>query len=175
MTTAAATESSTSGGFVSTEIRLVREYPHPRAKVWRAITDPAIMALWLMRPEGFVPVVGTRFRLVAKPQPGWRGYVDCEVLEVREQQVLRYAWNGDPKRPAMEVSYTLEDVPGGTRLTFLHTGFKGFGGFLLARLMMGPGWKKMFGTTIPAVLADLLDDGTLRPGSTLKPKFGAAQ
>ena len=37
--------------------------------------------------------------------------------------------------------------------------------------MMGPGWKKMLGASIPAVLADLDESGHLRAGSTLKPKF----
>ena len=39
--------------------------------------------------------VGTRFRFVAKPKPGWSGIVDCEVLEVREPSLLRYSWVGD--------------------------------------------------------------------------------
>jgi hypothetical protein len=36
---------------------------------------------------------------------------------------------------------------------------------------MTPGWKKMLGVLIPAVLNDLGDDGKLRPDSTLKPKY----
>ena len=35
-------------------------YPHPRAAVWRALTEPALIGKWLMTPEGFAPVVGTR-------------------------------------------------------------------------------------------------------------------
>ena len=158
---------------MTTEIRLVHEYAHPRRKVWRALTDPALLALWMMRPEGFAPVVGTRFKLIAKPLPGWRGFVECEVLEVREAEVLRYAWVGDPARPPMEVTWTLADTAAGTRLTFLQTGFKGLGGFMLARLMMGPGWRGMLGKAIPRVLADLGDDGRIRAGSTLKPKYPA--
>lgn len=153
------------------DIRIIRDYPHPPAKVWRALTDPALMVLWMMRPEGFEPAVGTRFKLIAKPQPGWRGFVECEVLEAREPSVLRYSWVGDEKRPPMEVTYTLTPHEGGTRLTFEHTGFKGVGGFILAKLMMGPGWRKMLGARIPAVLADLDGDGKLRAGSALKPKF----
>ncbi|WP_224372988.1 SRPBCC family protein [Hyalangium versicolor] len=153
------------------DIRIVRDYPHPPAKVWRALTDPALMALWSMRPEGFAPVVGTRFKLVAKPQPGWRGYVECEVLEAREQSVLRYSWIGDDNGKPTYVTYTLDPHAGGTRLRFEHTGFTGIGGFILAKMMMGPGWKKMLGTTIPTVLADVDDEGKLRPGSTLKPKY----
>jgi len=154
-----------------TDIRIVRDYPHPPAKVWRALTDPALIALWGMRPEGFAPVVGTRFKFIAKPNPGWRGFVECEVLEARELSVLRYSWIGNEKEKPTQVTFSLEPRAGGTRLTFEHVGFAGVSGFLLAKLMMGPGWKKMFDATFPAVLADVDDEGKLRPGSTLAPKF----
>ena len=154
-----------------TDIRIVRDYPHPPTKVWRALTDPALIALWGMRPEGFSPVVGTRFKLFGKPNPGWRGFVECEILEAREPSLLRYSWVGNEKEAPTRVTFTLEPHAGGTRVTFEHSGFKGVGGFLLAKLMMGPGWKKMFGATFPAVLADVDDEGKLRPGSTLRPKF----
>lgn len=155
-----------------TDVRIVRDYPHPPKKVWRALTDPALMALWGMRPVGYAPVVGTRFKLVAKPNPGWRGFVECEVLEAREPSLLRYSWFGDDKPVATFVTYRLEPHgAGGTRLTFEHAGFRGIGGFILAKLMMTPGWKKVFDDEIPAVLADIDDEGQLRPQSTLKPKF----
>ena len=68
------------------EIRIVREYPYPVEQVWNALTDPELIPRWTStgrggRPEGFVPVVGNRFRLIAKPTVGWRGIVDCEVLD----------------------------------------------------------------------------------------------
>jgi uncharacterized protein YndB with AHSA1/START domain len=125
----------------------------------------------MMRPEGFAPVAGTRFKLVAKPQPGWRGFVECEVLEARAPSLLRYSWVGDDDGKATEVTYTLEASGDGTRLTFAHTGFTGIGGFVLAKLMMGPGWKKMLTNAVPAVLADLDEQGNLRAGSALKPKY----
>ena len=153
------------------DIRIVRDFPHAPAKVWRALTDPKLISLWAMRPEGFEPVVGNRFKLVAKPQPGWRGFVECEVLEVREPSLLRYSWLGDDDGDVTEVSWTLEAHAGGTRVTFSHTGFRGFGGFMLAKLMLGPGWKKMLSNGIPAVLSDVDDDGNLRAGSALKPKY----
>jgi uncharacterized protein YndB with AHSA1/START domain len=170
MTTTTVDDTQARGTSMS-DIRIVRDYPHPPAKVWRALTEPALMALWMMRPEGFAPLVGTRFKLVAKPQPGWRGFVECEVLEVRAPSLLRYAWVGDDKGTRTEVSYALEAHDGGTRLVFAHTGFTGVGGFILAKLMMGPGWRKMLGKAVPAVLADVDDDGNLRPDSSLKPRF----
>jgi uncharacterized protein YndB with AHSA1/START domain len=153
------------------DIRIVRDYPHPPAKVWRALTDPALIALWGMRPEGFAPVVGTRFKLVGKANPGWRGFVECELLEAREPSLLRYSWIGNEKSPTTYVTFKLEPYAGGTRLSFEHTGFTGVGGFLLANLMMKPGWKKMLTTTFPAVLADLDEEGKLRAESKLQPKF----
>ena len=37
--------------------------------------------------------------------------------------------------------------------------------------MLGPGWKKMIRKAIPVVLAEVDDNGQLRPGSTLRPKY----
>lgn len=155
------------------DIRIVRDFPHSPSKVWRALTDPALVALWAMRPEGFAAVVGNKFKLVAKPQRGWRGWVECEVLEVREKSLLRYSWRGDDEGDTTIVSYQLEPHDGGTRLVFRHTGFTGFGGFMLSKFIMGPGFRKMMSQAIPAVLADLDDDGKLRAGSALAPKFPA--
>lgn len=154
-----------------TDIRIVRDYPHPPAKVWRALTNPKLIVLWSMRPEGFAPVVGTRFKLVAKAQPGWRGFVECEVLDAKENELLRYSWLGDDGGKMTEVTYALEPIATGTRLTFEHKGFTGIGGFILAKMMMGPGWKKMLGSNMPAVLADIDEHGTLRKESTLQPRF----
>ena len=158
-----------------TDIRIVHDYPHPPTKVWRAVTDPALIPRWTStgrgaRPEGFSTTVGTRFQLVAKPQPGWRGIVDCEVLQAREPSLLRYSWVGDENGRPTYVTYRLEPHPGGTRFTYEHTGFTGIGGFLLAKLVLGPVRKKMLRTGLPAVLDDLDDDGTLHPNSTLEPR-----
>src|ERR1700689_2427527 len=105
------------------EIHIVRDYPHPPAKVWRAVTDPALVPLWTVtgaggRPEGFAPVVGTKFRLLARPKPGWRA---------------------------------------------------GVGGVFMTKLL-GHVRRKMLRAGLPPVLDDLDEDGTLRPGSTLRPK-----
>ena len=156
------------------EIRIVRDYPHSPAKVWRAVTDPALVPLWTAtgaggRPEGFAPTVGTKFRLIAKPKPGWRGIVDCEVLEVREPSLLRWSWTGDEGGDVTEVVYRIEPHPGGTRFTYEHTGFTGASGFFMAALL-GHVRRKMLREGLPAVLNDLGEDGVLRPSSTLRPK-----
>jgi uncharacterized protein YndB with AHSA1/START domain len=154
-----------------TVIRVVRDYRHPPVKVWRALTEPQLMALWGMRPEGFSLVTGTRFKLFGKPHRSWRGFIECELLEAREPSLLRYTWDDDGTGKQTQLTYTLEPRAGGTRLTVEHAGFTGVRGFVLAKLIMTPGWKKMVGTTFPAVLADLDDSGALRPDSSLRPKY----
>ena len=98
-------------------IRVVRDYPHSPSKVWRALTDPELMALWGMRPEGFAPVVGTRYKLYGKPNRMWRGFIECEVLEVRAPELLRVSWVGSENADRTEVTHRLEARGSSTRLT----------------------------------------------------------
>jgi uncharacterized protein YndB with AHSA1/START domain len=112
------------------------------------------MGKWLMKPEGFAPVVGTKFILRAEgPQRGWRGFVECEVLAVEAGRLLRYSWNGDPDQAPLLLTIRLEDEGAGTRLVLDHEGFEGIGGWMVARFAMGPGWGKMLKKRFAAVLA----------------------
>lgn len=138
------------------EIRIVRDYPYPPAVVWHAVTDPDLVPRWTTtgrggRPVGFRPEAGTRFRFVAKPVPGWRGVVDCEVIEVAAPSLLRYSWTGDVDGPTTYVTYRIEPHGDGTRFTFEHTGFRGVGGFVMARLL-GAVRRRMLRDGLPAVL-----------------------
>jgi uncharacterized protein YndB with AHSA1/START domain len=58
------------------------DYPleHPPQEVWRLLTDPRLLAMWLM-PNDIVPAVGHKFNFRTKPMGDWDGVVDCEVLE----------------------------------------------------------------------------------------------
>lgn len=60
-----------------------REFPHPPAKLWRALTQPHLIAEWLMKND-FKPAVGHRFNLHGE----WGGVLDCEVLTRTEQGTL---------------------------------------------------------------------------------------
>jgi len=158
------------------EIRITREYPHPVTKLWRAVTDPGLVPRWTStgrggRPEGFSSEVGTHFRFVGKPLPGWRGTVDCEVLEADEPTVLRYSWVGDENGKATYVTYRLEPHAGGTRFSYVHTGFTGIEGIIMTKLVLGPVRRKMLDVGLPAVLNEMDEAGTVAsespPDSTL--------
>ena len=141
---------------MQSKIHLEQSYPHSRAKLWRALTEPPLMAKWGMRPEGFAPVVGTKFKLIdAKPR-GWRGFVECEVLAVEAERLLKITWVGDERDSPQTVTYALSDDGAGCRLTLDHEGFVGIGSLFVSKLFLRPGWKAMLGKKIAAVVEGVL-------------------
>src|ERR1041384_6303296 len=96
-------------------IHIETRYPHARSKVWRAFSDGDVMSKWLMKTEGYAPVVGTKFVLRAPPgQKGWRGFVECEVLAVEAERLLRFTWEGDPGKVQVVTFTLVDDGAGGT-------------------------------------------------------------
>ena len=103
----------------ATETRSVvveREIPYPPEKIWRALTQPHLIAEWLMKND-FEPVVGRGFSLEA----GW-GAVDCQVLSVETHRKLSYSWAG--RGLGSVVTWTLTPTEAGTRLRMEQTGFR---------------------------------------------------
>ncbi|HYW15755.1 MAG TPA: SRPBCC domain-containing protein [Allosphingosinicella sp.] len=127
------------------EVRTVvveREFPHPPEKLWRALTQPHLIAEWLMKND-FAPVVGHRFNLSGD----WGGVLDCEVIEIEPNEILSYTWNFAHPDPAFDlesvVTFTLAPTANGTRLRMEQSGFRpeqkqASGG---ARF----GWQQFFG------------------------------
>jgi uncharacterized protein YndB with AHSA1/START domain len=71
--------------------RVVHEarYAHPPERVWRALTDRAELAAWLM-PNDFTTQVGARFRFDSRPAHAEP--FECEVLEIDPPRRLREQW-----------------------------------------------------------------------------------
>jgi uncharacterized protein YndB with AHSA1/START domain len=118
-----------------------REMPHPPEKLWRALTQPHLIAEWLMKND-FAPVVGHRFNLRGE----WGGVLDCEVLVVEPNRELAYSWNHAHDDAAFNlqsvVTFTLTPTAKGTRLRMEQAGFRpdqrqAFGG-------ANAGWQQMF-------------------------------
>ena len=95
---------------------------HPPEKVWRALTDPALLAQWLLPVVDLELEPGSAFTFKAPPQPGWDGSVKCRFLEIEAQRKLSYAWVvGDMDTV---VTFTLTPTASGTRLSLVQSGFK---------------------------------------------------
>ena len=117
-------------------------------EVWRALTDPKLLAQWLMASTGMEAVVGCKFTFHEKPQGDWDGIVHCEMLEVDPPKKLAYSWQGgngkdDPEFPRLDtvVTWTLEaSASGGTLLHLLHDGFQPTD---YAFQVIGSGWRSM--------------------------------
>ena len=136
-------------------IRRERVYAHPPERVWAALTEPRIIASWLMPTEGFEPVVGTRFRFRTKPAPGFDGIVHCTVVDVEPMRRLVYTWaSGKGVARPTTVRWTLDPVLDGTRLTLEHSGFHGLGGLILRGMLSG-GWGKKLTQFMDIVLTRL--------------------
>jgi uncharacterized protein YndB with AHSA1/START domain len=76
-------------------------YAHPVESVWRALTEPTELAVWLM-PNDFVAEVGHRFQFDARPD---FGFIDAEVLEIEAPRLLRCRWvvDGTPTTVTIRV------------------------------------------------------------------------
>jgi uncharacterized protein YndB with AHSA1/START domain len=103
----------------NTEIRTViveREVPFAAEKIWRALTQPHLIAEWLMQSD-FLPVIDHAFTL----RGDW-GSVDCRVLEVEPHRTLSYSW--DAMGLESVVTWTLTPTDSGTHLRMEQAGFK---------------------------------------------------
>lgn len=113
---------------------------HSPDKVWRALTDPALLAEWLLPVAGLKLKQGAAFTFKAQPQPGWDGIVNCQLREIEARKKLSYAWVvGDLDTV---VTFTLAPTSSGTRLSIVQSGFKAdqkaaFGGARYGWNMMG--------------------------------------
>jgi len=117
---------------------------HSPEKVWRALTDPVLVAEWLLPVVDLELEPGAAFTFKAQPQPGWDGIVNCRFLEIEAHRKLSWKWVvGDIDTV---VTFTLTPTASGTRLSLLQAGFKpdqkqNFGG---ARY----GWRMMAGKLV---------------------------
>ena len=97
-----------------------RKFSHPASKVWRALTQGALMEEWLMKND-FQPIVGHRFTFRAEPNPHWNGIVECQVLAVEPNERLSYTWGS--LGLASTVTFTLTPVEGGVLLRMEQAAF----------------------------------------------------
>jgi uncharacterized protein YndB with AHSA1/START domain len=120
------------------------DFQHSPETVWRALTDPALLAEWLLPAIDFKLQRGAAFTFRTQPVGGWDGIVQCRIADIEPQRKLTYDWGvGDM---ATVVTFTLTPTASGTHMSLVQSGFKpdqkkNLGG---ARY----GWKMMGGKLV---------------------------
>ena len=97
---------------------------HPPEKVWRALTDPALLAEWLLPVVGLELEPGAAFTFRTQPHPGWDGTVQCRLLAIDPPRSLSYTWVVGDMALDTVVTFTLTPTATGTRLSLVQTGFR---------------------------------------------------
>lgn len=97
------------------------ELEHSPEKVWRALTDPELLAEWLLPVTGLKLEPGAEFTFKTRAFPGWDGTVDCRVLEIEKYRKISYTW----KVPFLDtvVTFTLTPTASGTHVDLVQSGF----------------------------------------------------
>jgi uncharacterized protein YndB with AHSA1/START domain len=98
-----------------------KEFSHPPEKLWRALTQGALMEEWLMTND-FQPTKGHKFTLRAQPMPHWDGIIHCEVLTIEPCKKLSYSWNSMGLVSVVE--FTLAPTQKGVLLRMEQSGFR---------------------------------------------------
>jgi uncharacterized protein YndB with AHSA1/START domain len=118
-------------------IQAEQYYTHPPSAVWRALTEPDLLARWWAAGD-IRPVVGHRFDL----DMGQWGKQRCEVVAVEPERLLRFRFAAG----TLDTVITWELVPedAGTRLKLTHQGFD-LDSPLGRQALEGmkPGWPKV--------------------------------
>jgi uncharacterized protein YndB with AHSA1/START domain len=103
------------------------DLPESPQQVWRALTEPRLLAAWI-GPNDIRPEVGAEFKL--GDGTGKRAPVHCRILEAEPHRRLRWQqWerdDSDASDVTVEsiVSFELSQLPnGGTRLRLVHDAF----------------------------------------------------
>jgi len=98
-----------------------KELPHPVEKIWRALTQGALIKEWLMDND-FQAVVGHKFNFRSTPMPKWDGVIDSQVLVIEPNTKLSYSWNSMGLESV--VVWTLVPTKSGTLVRMEQSGFR---------------------------------------------------
>ncbi|WP_067136301.1 SRPBCC family protein [Microtetraspora malaysiensis] len=144
-----------------TAVRVEQFLAHPPAKVWRALTEPELIAQWLM-PGDFRLEVGHRYTMQARAMPGigFSGTIQAEVLAFEPERMLRIGWRDvDPSSPNAAdwtITWALKPEGRGTRLFLVHEGIDPDNPLQQrARTLMGSGWRSIVTHRLNEVLRAL--------------------
>ena len=161
MTAATSNATARSADRIEEQVRL----PQPRARVWRALTDPAQLGAWFG-----ADLAGTTIEPGAHVTGPFTipGHTHMSLDIIIEEMVAerRFAWRWHPNatdtsvplsgEPRTLVTFTFEDAPeGGTLLRVVESGFESIADARRAAAILGntKGWTGQLTKRLPAWLA----------------------
>jgi uncharacterized protein YndB with AHSA1/START domain len=124
----------------------------PRSRVWRALTDPKEFGDWFrVKVEGpFKPGAQVRGRIT---YPGYEHLpFSITIVQMEPERLFSWRWHPGAVEPGRDysgepttlVAFQLEEVPEGTRLTLVESGFDGIPAERLEKAYRGneAGWAE---------------------------------
>lgn len=106
----------------SESIHFEVDLAHPPSKVWRALTEPALLAEWLLPVFDYKLERGHAFTFKTQPVQGWDGIVNAQMLDIEPEKKLSYRWVVGELDTV--VTFTLTPSARGTLLSIVQAGFK---------------------------------------------------
>ncbi len=133
---------------------LTRELPHRPDRVWRALTDPALLSRWFMPCDQDLSElpIGGRFTLTDPNARGWSGILDGELVERVAPERLVYRTDEREGTSSTTLTWTLTPTRDGTRLDLHHAGWQGLRGLLTAQFLR-MGWRTLITNNLNELLA----------------------
>jgi uncharacterized protein YndB with AHSA1/START domain len=121
--------------------------------LWRAVTDPALLARWLGECDGLTLEEGCHFSLRLPARPWFDGAVECEVTHVDDGRTWQMSWSHAELPEPTLARLSVIATPTGSRLEVTHSGFSG-GGFKMKILHL-LGWQKVLRFDLARVIKGL--------------------
>ncbi len=127
----------------------------PRSRVWRALANAKEFGTWFgAKLDGavFAPASLVKAQLTVPGYETWQ--LEMTIERIEPEHLFSYRWHPYPEpgvdhsgEPTTLVEFRLDDVPGGTQLTVVESGFDGIPASrrALAFRMNDQGWAGQLG------------------------------
>lgn len=110
------------------DIQSIIEIARPRDEVWRAVSEPSLVEQW-MGCLRFLPAPGHIFYLqphrARREEGDTTDAIACRIEMVDRPRRISFSW-GFPDTPDTFVDIRLRNIPGGTHVRLVHTGWDQF-------------------------------------------------
>ena len=137
---------------MSEDVEAVIEVAAPRERVWRAVTEPALVAEW-MGCLDFRAIPGAVFYMQPDRARRARGDVEgaivCRLRTLDSPRRLSFDWVF-PDDPQTFVEIRLREIPGGTHVKITHSGWDQFAPEETEKVRAGL-WRGWYAVALPTL------------------------